>query len=215
MPIWTLEAGRQDNIPLSAVPVGSVEFVQARMSALGLPFPAYETYPDELADYFGRKIWQSTYAEVVPGCFVKPASRLKAFTGHIKGEWPEGEAVPDGLEEMNVWASEPVTFASEVRIYIRNGVALGLGRYDPHDTVGLPDSTIMAAAIDTYRPDRVAYTLDFGLTSDGRTLLVEANDAWAIGYYPDGTMTEAAYIGMIEARWREIAGISVPMMPVR
>ena len=50
----------------------------------------------------------------------------------------------------------------------------------------------------------VGYSLDLGVTDDGQTLLVEVNDAWALGAYgtPSIPFTE-----MIVNRWKEMVGI--------
>jgi hypothetical protein len=45
--------------------------------------------------------------------------------------------------------------------------------------------------------------LDFGVTSDSRTLLVEANDAFALGAHG---IDAVAYAKMLEDRWLEITG---------
>ena len=49
-----------------------------------------------------------------------------------------------------------------------------------------------------------AYGLDFGVTADGRTLLVEANDGFALGCYG---LDPVIYAEMLEARWCELAGL--------
>jgi len=47
----------------------------------------------------------------------------------------------------------------------------------------------------------VAYSLDFGVTEDGRTLLVEANDFYFLGCYG---LSPLSYALAIADRWKEI-----------
>jgi hypothetical protein len=43
--------------------------------------------------------------------------------------------------------------------------------------------------------------LDWGVTDTGETRLVEANDAYALGYYG---LQSVLYARMIDARWEEL-----------
>lgn len=47
--------------------------------------------------------------------------------------------------------------------------------------------------------------MDWGVTEDGRTLLVEVNDGFALGNYG---VRLFEYTAMIEARWRQLMGLS-------
>ncbi|HLO94579.1 MAG TPA: ATP-grasp domain-containing protein [Burkholderiaceae bacterium] len=49
----------------------------------------------------------------------------------------------------------------------------------------------------------VAYALDFGVLSTGQTVLVEANDAWALGLYGGGP-APGHYVELLTARWRQL-----------
>ena len=48
----------------------------------------------------------------------------------------------------------------------------------------------------------MAYSIDFGVTSDGRTLLIEMNDGFGLSAYG---LNKIAYCKMLEARWDEIS----------
>ena len=94
----------------------------------------------------------------------------------------------------------------EHRVYIRDGRILGLGRYDDADTSdddAAPDMAGIADMVAAVGPSAPAgYALDVAVC-DGRTILVEATDGWAIGYYR-GTCSAADYAAMLAARWLEI-----------
>ena len=54
---------------------------------------------------------------------------------------------------------------------------IGVGHYNGDPFVH-PDPAVVLAAVNDYRAEApVAYGIDFGVTADGRTLLVEVNDA--------------------------------------
>ena len=46
--------------------------------------------------------------------------------------------------------------------------------------------------------------MDWGVTSQGDTQLVEVNDGFALGNYG---LSGGVYTAMIEARWRELMGL--------
>ena len=127
------------------------------------------------------------------------------------------DPVPD---DFPVWLSEPVKFVSEWRYYVLDGVVVGAGRYDEGpDEAPKPDvSRVSAAASEMSLSGSLApaaYALDFGVMDDGRTALIEANDAWALGYYQGDTpgpkvnpcearCEHRTYAKMLYARWNQL-----------
>lgn len=212
-----LQAGRVV-LPADFVPVGTVEFCEARMQALRIPSPWHMTYPARLRRFLGREIARSTYWRVPDGQFVKPYSKVKQFTGHIKGAWPEGEERPVNLDQIEVWAVAPVRFLAETRFYIVNNRIAGFCRYNSSEDESVaPDVMVVSQAVSAFAGNGApaAYALDFGVLDDGRTVLVEANDGWALGYYRDrlSTITPRAYLDLICARWCEIAAAGAGQFP--
>lgn len=74
----------------------------------------------------------------------------------------------------------------------------------------MPDTGTVRAAVAAYAEAPVAYSLDFGVTADGRTLLVEANDAFALGAYG---LEPVVYARMLEDRWLELVGVEGRAQP--
>lgn len=189
-----------------AAPVGTVEFVAAVMDRFRFS-PAVIDYPGELLHFLGRDIRRSTYGWVAAGDFVKPRDKIKLFTGHIKGD-PEhaGEiATIADVDRVRVWTSPRLTFASEARYYIIDQEIVGWSRYDENEGVTPdPDIEVVRRAVLTYASQPRAYALDFGVLDSGRTVLVEVNDGWALGYYKSDTMPAAAYLRLITTAWRDI-----------
>ena len=91
-------------------------------------------------------------------------------------------------------------FQSEYRTFVLHGEVLGLRHY-AGDPLLFPSAETIRSAISAFRRSPVAYTLDIGITSDGRSLLVEINDAYACGAYG---LTPLRYAKFIAARWDEL-----------
>lgn len=71
------------------------------------------------------------------------------------------------------------------------------------DTHAVYDRSVIEAAVDAYSNIPAGCSLDFGVTEDGRTLLIEMNDGMALGCY--GLPTEQ-YAKLLSARWAELTG---------
>ncbi len=215
-------AGRQVAIEPFFTPIGSVEFCRAAMARAGCPaLTSPGTYPDVLRGHLGRYIHEDIYAGVTDGWFVKPRDDVKVFTGHLKGNWPEGETRPDHLDRVTVYAAEPVRFVSEHRCYVIGGQLAGVVPYiEPEGTANEdnpgpratittePDQDFIVRAIETFesRHDIDGYALDVGVLESGVTVVMEWNDGWALGYYRSEDFTPADYLRLVEARWEQIRG---------
>ncbi len=205
--ILSLNAAIPAEIPIEAVPVGSVEFVSGVMSARSLETPPHMTYPIELlgpgAPFLRRDVWSATFADARRDLFVKPRDEIKRFTGALFQDLPLDVSISPNYP---VWLSERVNFVSEWRYYVLKGQIVGAGRYDDgDDDLPAPDIGLVTAAIGamTAAGGPAGYALDFGVLDDGRTALVEANDGWALGYYR-GTCSHLDYARLLHARWEEI-----------
>lgn len=205
-----LRAAPRNVPPPGAVPVGTCEFTHTVMSLHGIPRPAPFTYPEQVHSLLGRLISHGRYSDVPAGVFVKPFADVKKFTGHIKGDpahAPDLAAIC-GLDGMEVWVSSPVRFVAESRFYVVDNQIVGWSRYDENEGITPdPDPGIAREAVDLISHGRHprGYSVDIGLTDDGRTLLVECNDGWALGYYRNETAPPEAYAALLAARWQEIA----------
>src|SRR6185436_17513354 len=98
-----------------------------------------------------------------------------------------------------VFFSTPVNFVSEYRCYVLEGEIQGVKFYKG-DWSKAPARDVLEAAVKAYRPYR-AYSIDFGVLDTGSTVVVEVNDAFALGCYG---LHHHQYAKMIEARWEEL-----------
>ena len=99
--------------------------------------------------------------------------------------------------------SEPVNFQTEWRAFVRYRIIWDVrsyrGNWHAHYGSNVLDNTIRA-----YTGTPAGYAMDFGLTEDGRTLLVEINDSFALGSYG---LDPIQYAKLLSACWAELTGI--------
>jgi len=150
-----------------------------------------------------------------PGAFfVKPVA-TKLFTGFVFDPAAPAADLDEHDREQRqvfmdlpagelVWVSPAVEFLCEWRIYVSAGAEIGRARYDAdgEDDAPIPNSDEISAMINELSPVQPV-ALDVGVTSGGRTVLVEVNDAWAIGLYGKA-LTPARYTEFLFERWQKI-----------
>lgn len=173
--------------PKEDICIGSVEATVKFFEICGAPTPKYLGYPESLKKFLGRNIIRTTINDSGDDYpyFVKPADDVKLFTGDIiRSDKDRLMFIDWELCDLNtpVYKSEIVEFISEYRVFVSLGEIRGIKHYRG-DFEKFIDIKILHEMVDAYKDCPSAYTLDVGLTSDGRTLLVEVNDMWAIGSY--------------------------------
>lgn len=198
----------------SVMPVGSVEFVHEFMDLAGIARPEPLSYPKPLHNYLQRNIKVMRASEVVGDCFVKPVA-TKLFSGFVHRALADESTMDEHTRENYnlfvrlrpdepVWVSEIVEFMAEYRYYVCNNVIWGAARYDQSDT-----SYPWVAHLNTVRSMIYAYNrgepyaLDVAVTRSGETVLVEVNDAYALGYYREA-MSSRQYLEFLTKRWETV-----------
>ncbi len=193
----------------SDVVVGYISSVKQAIRNLGITPPVEIDYPEELQDYFGRKLWKSTLHtvyndETMWPVFVKPVLG-KQFNGTFVKSLTDLVGI-GSQEDREVWCSEPVNFISEYRCFIKYGRLVDAKRYKGSFKV-IPNFDIVEKCIQDFTNQPAAYSLDFGVTDDGRSLLIEVNDGFAIGSYG---LDHLNYAKVISARWHDLVGMPDP-----
>lgn len=203
--------------------VGSVEFMREVFTRLGVPEPENLSYPLALRSFLLRPVFEINHwsdamdPALALGAefFVKPKN-LKRFTGFVAGRSPQAMDSHDAEQfeifrhcQEPMWVSPVVTFQCEWRFYIQQGQVIGAGRYDPEgaDDAPVPDRTVVQAAVDAFTGAPCAYSLDFAVDEFGQTILVEGNDAWALGLY-DKALSARDYATFLKLRYQEIVRLS-------
>lgn len=211
-----LDAGRLDqdlrDEPENTIVWGGVGAVRAVLRRMERPLPDLPDFPDPLLHFAGRKVWKSTLSEIhrivnreperLP-IHVKPCHQ-KIFTGVVVKGFGDLIRTAGLKPEEPILMQEVVEFVSEWRATILHGDILNVAHYKG-DPLRFPDPTIMKTAVETFTGQPVAYALDWGVTSDGRTLLVEANDAHSLGNYG---LRGQQYCAVVIARWRQLVNAS-------
>lgn len=200
-----------DYVTKETIVYGGIPVMNKVFERLGVK-PVVEYYPTELYNYLGRSVELVPVSKVrdhidsghqnPPPLFVKPSIDLKkSFTGRVCKKFIDLLHFQHLAEDDSVWISDPVEFVSEYRCFVHkvHGV-LGVKHY-AGDWQKMIDVTKPDECRKAFTQSPIAYSLDLGLTSDGRTLLVECNDALSLGCYG---LDPSAFSLMIVDRWREI-----------
>lgn len=153
---------------------------------------------------------------------MKPRYHVKQFPGTVVEHGRSvanivgrGRSSRDDDDDDCLYVSQVVDFVREYRVFVLRGHILGTHLYresDEDTDHGDLDRSVVEAAVQdlegsTYRT--VAYALDFGVVvrrptdtaNHGQTLLVEWNDAYALGSYG---LPATLYTDMLVERWKEI-----------
>lgn len=178
--------------------------------------PQIPDYPDAFNQFLGRKVWRDTIDSISSdegkwsaGYFVKPV-KDKVFTGKIISSISDLVGCGSCYENYEVLVSEPIDILAEWRGFIRYdelldvrpyGLLLDNTRksYEYHY-----DSSVVNRMMNAFREWNgrpAACSMDICYTKDGRTLLVEMNDAYALGCYG---LPSVIYAKFISARWSQL-----------
>lgn len=194
-----------ESLPLtkSTLVCGGIGTVRHALSLLDVSNPEVVDYPEELKDFYGRNIWQSTLGYVrkhdLENVFIKPVD-CKLFAGHVRNHIGYLTQTAPYENDVKIWCSDPVSFESEYRVYINGGKIVGCKHYKG-DYLIFPDSSIIKECVRLLENRYLTYSLDVGITDTEKTLVVEINDAFSLGSYG---LPHIVYAQMLETRWLEM-----------
>ena len=188
--------------------VGGMLIMGSVFEQLGIAPDNYD-YPEELTDYLGRKnntiLLKDLQKQELP-VFIKPVKE-KAAKGTVVKTLDDAEEYYRVLDsETEIFCSEVVDFVSEWRCLVRYGKILGVQIYNG-DRMYAYDRKVIEKAVRDYSNSPAACSLDFGVTKDGKTILIEVNDGFAIGAYG---LQDAQYAMFLETRWAELTRTADP-----
>lgn len=208
-------AGEVDDLPLigsDTIVHGSVTSVRRALARLGCEPPAAKL-PTGLQHHLGRPSREGLLGEVraqilsnqqTEPIFIKPANAQKAFTGTVVAgvmDLMSSSHLPD---DLIITIQPAVEFRAEWRVFVLNGRILNISHY-AGDPTSFPDLNPIRSFVEEYGEQAesfCAYGADFGLVSpSGETVLIELNDAFALGSYG---LNSLMYAAMIEARWEQL-----------
>ena len=194
----------------STIVCGNIGDVWSALNRMNIPIPPALDYPPHLEWLMGRKfdfVPLGFVRSMNPGTkvFVKPVKQ-KLFTGFV---WDDEDPrcrlsvawLPD---ETPCIASQVVDFVSEWRAFIKHNTIIGVKHYKGDWSMS-PSSDKLGVAVATGSSmTPVSYALDLGVTADGTTLLVEANEGYALGCYG---LASIVYARFLEARWEQLVSL--------
>lgn len=184
--------------------IGTFSDVKYALEQMGIDIPLLD-YPPELEPFLGRKVWKSTLFTITSDpeawhVFVKPVYDVRRFRGTVLDKSEDLIKLGGGLEDIDVWCSEKIEFLSEWRLWVLDRQPVGLTRYKGRWDL-VPDISILKQAVISYKTSPMAYALDFGVTNEGKTLLVEVSDGYALGSYG---LPPELYVTILSRRWSEL-----------
>ncbi len=192
---------------------GAVAIIREALQRAQRPEPANIDFPIELLPYIGRRLDETTMSEVrsweelnspqLPA-HVKPRDRQKLFKGAVVQSFRDLIPLSGVPDDEPIIVQEVVDFVSEWRTTILRGKIVNVAHYKGNP-IRFPDESVLAKAVGEWSSQPIGCGMDWGITSDGRTLLVEVNDGFSLGNYG---VRGHQYTAMIECRWRELMGLS-------
>lgn len=211
-----LHAGDLDADLISAIDStivwGAVAVVREAIERAGRKPPANVDFPPELSGFLKRSVRQANMAEVrrlvnreskdLP-VHVKPRDRQKLFTGKIVREFRDLISLSGVSDDEPVIVQDVLQFRSEWRAYILRGRPIFVANYKGEGIV-FPDASVILDAVAAFSSAPIGYAMDWAVTEDGKTVLVEVNDGFALGNYG---LSGNQYTALVECRWREMMGL--------
>lgn len=197
------------NLPLDddSVVYGGIPVVTHTLARLDVPRPIIYSYPPELANFLGRNVLPSTLKEAREkfhkgnNFFIKPQDNAtKLFAGHTLTKFRDLTFTAGFPDQTPVFTSDIIEITTEYRVFIVNGAAISAKHYRG-DFTQMIDFDVVREAVKLFTAAPIAYALDFGLTTDGRTILIECNDCTSLGCYG---LYPALFANMLTIRWVEL-----------
>ena len=108
--------------------------------------------------------------------------------------------VNKSLNYSGMLTKTKVGIVSEFRCFIIKGEVYDCRKYKGEFSA-VPDFNMIQSCVNSYESAPVAYAIDFGVTDDGRTILIEANDGYSLGPYGFDSYN---YTRMMILRWKQI-----------
>lgn len=187
------------------VVVGYIGTVAARLRDFNREIEDMD-YPEVLRKYLKRRLWKSTANTVNSNpemwpVFMKPIHNKK-FKGRIIREPADLIGCGSYYEDYPVYCSEVKEIIAEFRVFVLYGEIIDVRRYGGRWDVAC-DADVVESCVKDSEGAPKAYALDFGVTKDGETILVEVNNTCSIGSYG---LEPVLYARFLSARWAELTG---------
>lgn len=198
-----------DEVTKEDIVIDYIDQCETIFRKFGVDHQCVEDYPECLKKYMGRNIWQDTINSISAdekkwsaGWFVKPV-KSKAFTGKVIKSIPDLMGCGSSQEDYEVICSEALDIKREWRCFIYYDEIYDIRPYtgDYHYTYDPKVIDNMLSDFRKWDNRPAACSIDIGVTADHKTILIECNDAYALGSYG---LVDYKYARFISARWAQI-----------
>ncbi len=188
--------------------IGFIDDTVKFFEKLEIEIPKPLNIPDSLNSdfYLYRKIEIKTLEEFYKDwngeckIFIKPYDKVKLFAGGVISNASSKEFFKEYPSDTKVMVSEYIDMSSEYRCFVNRGKLVGIKHYNSDFTL-FPDMNFISDAILNYSKAPISYSLDFAVSNNGKTILIEANDGWSLGCYG---LDAETYSRFLMDRWIEI-----------
>ena len=209
MPIVLFEDIMEVPLSKTNIVVADIDATHAYIKRFGGTLPKALNIPEELMSFTDRNIRYMTMGEFKQDTelpiFIKGNNLAKEYSsifqaGVITKESSRRDFFNGVPDDFPVLVSSYLDIVSEYRGYVIDGQLKGIKHY-LGDIRVFPDMKVVDAAIEAYKTQPKGYSIDFGITADGKTVLIEANDGYSLGNYG---LEPALYSSLLAKRWIEI-----------
>ena len=198
-----------DEVTREDIVVDYIQQCDNIFAKFGVLNPHVKDYPDCLKPFLGRKIWKDTINSIAQdekkwsaGWFIKPL-QSKVFTGKVIRSIKDLVGCGAYNIDYEVYCSEALEIKREWRCFVYYDEIIDIRPYtgDWHYNY---DSKVVDEILKTFktwdeRP--VACSIDIGVIEDGKTILIECNDAYSLGSYG---LDDFKYAKLISACWAQL-----------
>lgn len=134
--------------------------------------------------------------------FIKPNGQAKKFSSGVIENYNNVNLLFHDVDDNEpVMLSNVVNIVSEYRCYVIENKLVGIKHY-LGDFKIFPNVDFIEETIKNYENQPIGYTIDFGVTDQNETILIEVNDGWSIGNYG---LRDKIYAKLLLKRWIEIS----------
>jgi len=195
-----------EEVPLNKnnIVVSFVEETIQHLENLGVVVPRVMNIPKEIESYAQRSIRRITMGEYRKAhylpTFIKPDFKPKSFQAGVITKESSIEFFKDVKDDEQIMTSEVVDLVSEFRGYVVDRELKGMHLYQG-DFRKYPDFKVVEQAIKDFKSQPRGYSIDFGVTEKGDTVLIECNDGFSLGNYG---LRADLYTNLLIKRWIEL-----------
>lgn len=187
--------------------IGDDEILKKRLNEFNIKYISID-FPAEIGMFLGRIIWATDIqtirrrSELHP-VFVKSLED-KRLSGRVVRNSGDLDDCVSNSDHFKVLCSHLINFISEWRVFVRYENILDVRPYKGDWKVHC-DPSVIKDAVQTYTSAPCAYSLDFGVTDEGETLLININEGLTSESYG---LNPKVYAEFLFTRWAELSQTS-------